>query len=326
MNKSLTAYPSIALAIIVKNAECMIERAITSAADLCQQIVVVDTGSIDSTPVICSRLGCEVHFFEWNGSFSAARNHLLRFVRTDWVLSLDADEELDSSTMKKYRFLLQDEKIGGIRVKIINRLQDGKSASEHYYPRIFRNKQGINYIGKIHEQISESVLNIGLEIITSEITIYHYGYSKNDPEKISRNKKMIKEELENSQEDPWLMYHLAETEFADQNYSEAKKFYSKICRSHYLTAEQREISLIRLAQIALKKEDLKHVKFWTDFKSRDINREGLRKFVQAAAYLIEQNLESAKSLYNSKEVNLSMLVDKEQLSKAKELIKSMSLF
>jgi glycosyltransferase involved in cell wall biosynthesis len=317
---------TLALAIIVKDAEDTIENAILSAKDLCNQIVVLDTGSSDSTPIICSRLGAELHFLQWNDSFSEARNHLLKYIRTDWILSLDADEELEPDSLLKYRFLLEDVSIGGIRTKIINTLDNGKTASEHYYPRLFRNLPDNEYVGKIHEQISDSILNQGYEIKSSCITIYHYGYDFKDPVRISRNKKMIKEELENSPEDPWLMYHLAETEFADNNHKKAYEYFSQIFISPELSAEQREISMIRLAQIALKKNDINSVLKWTEFKSRDTNREGLRKYVRAAGKLIAQNLEDAMRLYNSKDVNDSVLIDKEQLEKAKELVKSMSLF
>ena len=318
--------PTIALAIIVKDAEETIENAILSAISIADQVVILDTGSSDSTPTLCTRLGAEVHFLEWNGSFSNARNHLIRFVRTDWVIAIDADEELDATTFYKFRFLLEDENCGGIRTKIINILDDGKSASEHYYPRIFRNLLGIKYSGRVHEQINDSILSLGYDIATSGITIYHYGYEVHDPKRISRNRKMITQELNNSPEDPWLLYHLAETEFADKNIDKAKMFFLKVYNSYELSAEQRDISMIRLAQIALNNDDIIGVLKWTDFKSRDINREGLRKYVKGAAKLMSQNFEEAMRLYNSNEVNQSSLVNKEQLDQAKELIRSMSLF
>lgn len=326
MRKVNNDLPSIALAMIVRDAEKTIERAIRSALQVCSQLLILDTGSKDSTPQICSRLGCEIHFLKWNGSFADARNHLLQFVRTDWIISLDADEKLDSDSFCKNKDLLMHEETGGIRTRIINELEDGKIHSKHTYPRIYRSHPEIRYKGKIHEQINESILNLGYDIQNSDITIIHYGYSANDPERITRNRKMLKEELIDSPEDPWLLYHLAETEFNDENLDEAADFFSKIYDSPMLNSMQKEMSLIRLAQISLKNEDFQGVRHWADFKSRDMDREGLRKFVYAAAMLFEQNFEMALRLYNSKEVNVSSLVDKEQLENAKNLIKKMSLF
>jgi len=317
---------SIALAMIVKDAEETIENAILSAMPVVDQIVVLDTGSTDSTPVICTKIGAEVHFFEWNNSFADARNHLLNFIRTDWVLFLDADEALGADTFLRYRFLLDDEKYGGIRTKIINILDDGKAASEHFFPRIFRSHKDIKYSGRIHEQINDSILSLGYKIADSGIVINHFGYKKHDPQRISRNRKMIIQELAETPEDPWLMYHLAETEFADKNFDQAHKFFIKIYDSNELSAEQREIAMIRLAQIALKNDDVSGIMNWTNFRSRDLNREGLRLYVKGAGKLMAQNFDEAKSIYNSKEVNQSSLVNKEQLEKAKELIKSVSLF
>jgi glycosyltransferase involved in cell wall biosynthesis len=317
---------SIALAMIVKDAEKTIGAAIQSAKNIVDQIVILDTGSSDSTPVLCTRLGAEVHFYEWNGSFADARNRLLNFVRTDWVISLDADEVLDQKTLTKFRFLLEDDRIGGLRTKIINLLEDGKSASEHFYPRIFRNLPQIKYSGRIHEQISDPILALGYQIAPSGVIIYHYGYKSHDSAKISRNRDLIVQELNESPDDPWLLYHLAETEFADMNLNEAGKYFIRIYDSSELSNEQREMSMIRLAQISLKNDDINGIMKWTNFKSRELNREGLRLFVKGAGKLMAQNFEEAKRIYNSKEVNQSSLVNKEQLEKAKELIKTVSLF
>jgi glycosyltransferase involved in cell wall biosynthesis len=317
---------SLALAMIVKDAADTISGAIKSAMNIVDQIVILDTGSIDLTPVICTRLGAEVHFYEWNGSFADARNRLLNFVRTDWVISLDADEILDQKTLTKFRFLLDDDRIGGLRTKIINLLEDGKSASEHFYPRIFRNSPQINYSGRIHEQISDSILALGYQIAPSGIIIYHYGYKSHDSGRISRNRDLIIQELNESPDDPWLIYHLAETEFADKNFNEAGKYFIRIYDSSELSTEQREISMIRLAQVCMKNDDINGIMKWTNFKSREFNREGLRLYVRGAGKLMAQNFDDAKRIYNSKEVNQSSLVNKEQLEKAKELIKSVSLF
>jgi hypothetical protein len=76
----------------------------------------------------------------------------------------------------------------------------------------------------------------------------------------------------------------------------------------------------------MKNDDINGIMKWTNFKSRELNREGLRLYVKGAGKLMAQNFEEAKRIYNSKEVNQSSLVNKEQLEKAKELIKSVSLF
>jgi hypothetical protein len=58
------------------------------------------------------------------------------------------------------------------------------------------------------------------------------------------------QELNESPDDPWLIYHLAETEFADMNLNEAGKYFIRIYDSSELSTEQREMSMIRLAQIS----------------------------------------------------------------------------
>jgi glycosyltransferase involved in cell wall biosynthesis len=54
----------------------------------------VDTGSTDRTIEIAREFGAEVHSFAWCDDFSAARNAALEHATGDWILIIDADEEL----------------------------------------------------------------------------------------------------------------------------------------------------------------------------------------------------------------------------------------
>ena len=58
------------------------------------EIVVVDADSVDSTPELAAKLGARVISHSWEG-FAAQKNFAITQARHDWILSLDADEELD---------------------------------------------------------------------------------------------------------------------------------------------------------------------------------------------------------------------------------------
>jgi glycosyltransferase involved in cell wall biosynthesis len=87
--------PSIGLAVIAKNEEANVERWYESVRGLFDQVVFVDTGSTDKTVEIATRLGCEVHHFEWINDFSAARNFAFSKLTTDYGMWLDLDDVLD---------------------------------------------------------------------------------------------------------------------------------------------------------------------------------------------------------------------------------------
>ncbi len=310
------------VAMIVRNAGATVERAIRSVLSVAQQIVVVDTGSQDKTASICSRLGCEIYFKKWTDDFSEARNHALNFMRTDWILSLDADEELDVDSFLKNKFFLNNENAGGIKVKIVNLLEQDKPDYQtvHTYSRLFRNNQEIRFEGRIHEQISDSIISTGLEIIDSDIIIRHYGYIQTGQEKIDRNRELLEKELQSKPEDVWYNYHLAETEFAAGDKDKAKALFESIVNSTELSLEQRENVFIKLAQIALNKDDFDGLDKWLNFKSENVNNEGFRKFILATALMLLKRFSEAKVLLESPEVGQSGLVDTKSLQKAHEVI------
>ena len=86
--------------MIVRNeAEC-IEACLESVKGA-DEIVIVDTGSEDDTVEICRRYTDRVYTdYEWNDDFSEARNVSLSRMTADWILIIDADEQLVDSIDK----------------------------------------------------------------------------------------------------------------------------------------------------------------------------------------------------------------------------------
>lgn len=85
--------PSLAATIITLNEAENISRAIGSLS-MADEIVVVDSGSTDSTVEIARQCGARVIQHGWEG-YAAQKNFAAREARHDWILSLDADEELN---------------------------------------------------------------------------------------------------------------------------------------------------------------------------------------------------------------------------------------
>jgi glycosyltransferase involved in cell wall biosynthesis len=93
----------LSVCLIVKNEEKFLGQCLKSVRDLASQIVVVDTGSTDRTVEIAKEYGAEVYSFAWCDDFSAARNAALEHATGDWVLVLDADEELSAEGREKLK-------------------------------------------------------------------------------------------------------------------------------------------------------------------------------------------------------------------------------
>lgn len=84
--------PELTVILITKNEADNIRACIESVA-WADEIVVVDSGSIDDTVSICQELGAQVHVHDWPG-FGVQKNRALGYATKEWVLSLDADERV----------------------------------------------------------------------------------------------------------------------------------------------------------------------------------------------------------------------------------------
>src|SRR5208282_3540864 len=145
---------------------------------LADQLIVVDTGSTDRTVEIAKAHGAEVHRFDWCDDFSAARNAALERARGDWVLMLDADEELPPESHEPLRRLLWDASVMAWRLPIIDVGREAEGCS--YVPRLFRNAPALFYIGRVHEQVFSSLevrrQEWGLDNRLGDAPLRHHGY------------------------------------------------------------------------------------------------------------------------------------------------------
>jgi glycosyltransferase involved in cell wall biosynthesis len=84
----------ISACIITLNEEENLPRALASLRDIADEIVVVDSGSTDATRKIAESAGARFIHHDWEG-YVGQKNFALTQASHDWILSIDADEELD---------------------------------------------------------------------------------------------------------------------------------------------------------------------------------------------------------------------------------------
>src|SRR3989304_878888 len=91
--------------MIVRDNEKIIEECLGSIMPWVDEMIVVDTGSVDETPTIAERLGARVYHFPWCDDFSAARNESIKYARGEWVFWMDSDDVMDTENGRKLRAL-----------------------------------------------------------------------------------------------------------------------------------------------------------------------------------------------------------------------------
>jgi len=96
--------PLLSVAIITCNEERNIARTLASVS-FADEIVVVDSGSTDRTVEIAQSFGAKVIHRDWPG-FAAQKNFAIQQCSGDWILSLDADEEMSLDLRTQLQFLL----------------------------------------------------------------------------------------------------------------------------------------------------------------------------------------------------------------------------
>lgn len=205
--------PTLSVCMIVRNEEKFLAGSLASIRDLASQIIVVDTGSTDRTVEIAKENGGEVHSFTWADDFGAARNRALEFAVCDWVLMLDADEELSHGAVGEIRRMMGLASVAAWRLPIVDASDEAGGAS--YVPRLFRNAPGLYYLGRIHEQVFSSLeplrVRWGLDNRLGTAKLLHHGYSSEvtrDRRKIERNLRLLEMDLVERPGDPNLLMSL----------------------------------------------------------------------------------------------------------------------
>ena len=201
----------LSIAMIVKNEEKNIERCLEALRALNNkidyEIVIVDTGSEDRTIEIAKNYTKRIYEHKWNNDFAAMRNKSISYCTGQWILILDADEVLENHK-DLIGFFVNGKcnNFNSATIRFKNMLSEKK---DDYLigtlVRLFRNKKEFCYKGRIHEQP-----NISAPTAVTNITLLHYGYSRESYElmeyKYERNRKLLMKDLEEVKETKDLIY------------------------------------------------------------------------------------------------------------------------
>ncbi len=186
----------LSMCMIARDEEESIGRCLVSVSSVADEIIVVDTGSKDKTVKIAREHGAQIIDFPWIDDFSAARNVGLEKAKGEWILFLDADEELVAEDIPKLRKALDQEAFPAHFMTIVTLLGEGEDLTEENTfssLRLFKNFPEHRFTGRIHETITPRQPND--EAGVSNVRIRHYGRlsTEKNEAKAARNKPLIEQ-------------------------------------------------------------------------------------------------------------------------------------
>ena len=172
---------SVSLCMIVKNEEDVLARCLESAADLVEEIVIVDTGSTDSTREIAARFTGQVYDFPWRDDFAAARNESFARASMDYCLWLDADDvllEADREAFLKLKETL-DPAVNVVMAPYhVGFDGSGRVTFSYYRERLIKNRAGMRWEGAVHETVAP----VG-RIVYGDFAVTHRKTRPSDPDR-----------------------------------------------------------------------------------------------------------------------------------------------
>lgn len=208
--------------MIVRDEEDTLSRCLDSVKDLVDEIIIVDTGSIDQTKEIAKKYTSNIYDFQWIDDFSAARNYSFSKATKDFILWLDADDVILEEDRLKFKKLKEklDTSIGTVLLQYnLGTDAEGRPLCTYYRERLVN--RSLNFIW--HDPVHEYLVPAG-KIIKMDIAITHKKIKK----KSSRNLEIFEKWIEKGNELSHRNYFYYARELnSQQKYSEAIKYYEK---------------------------------------------------------------------------------------------------
>ena len=152
----------ISACLITLNEERNLPRCLKSIAPLVDEILVVDSGSVDATRAIAEKFGASIVFQDWLG-YVGQKNFALAQAQHPWVLSIDADEEISTELAESILKIKADAQIkkadapNGYQFSRMVYYQGRWIRHGDWYPdrlvRLFRRDEARFSGGRVHEKL-----------------------------------------------------------------------------------------------------------------------------------------------------------------------------
>jgi glycosyltransferase involved in cell wall biosynthesis len=181
MSRTRTGGPSLSVTIVARNEERTIANVLAAAAEVADEIILLDSGSTDSTVQIAQHFGVRVYHQPWLG-YAEQKNKALELARGDWILSLDADEVMSPGLLNEIRDTLRagvPREVDGFKLPRVLYIGNTAVRRGGFYPdaqlRLIRNGRGRFRPRVVHESIA-----VEGRVLQLKNDLLHYAYQDVD--------------------------------------------------------------------------------------------------------------------------------------------------
>lgn len=145
----------ISAVLITLNEQNKIERALRSLQDLVDEIIIVDSGSQDDTLEIAKKYRSKIYFRKFD-NFANQKNWAVSKAKGDWILALDADEEITADLAEEIKEAIRSNKYQGYLIPRRNFILGAEIKHSRWSPDMhiwLWKKDDGKWVGAVHEEV-----------------------------------------------------------------------------------------------------------------------------------------------------------------------------
>lgn len=224
----------ISLCMIVKDEEKVLARCLESIKDAVDEIIIVDTGSTDSTKSIALEYTQKVYDFKWIDDFSAARNYSFSKAEKDYIMWLDADDVITIENKEKLIELKSKMKDFDTIMMLYNTAFDenGNAVFSYYRERIVSRLSAPCWKGRVHE-----VIECTGKTLYSDIAINHQSIKETYS---NRNLKIYEKQIDEGKIlQPRDMFYYGRELYYNKQYERSVEVLLSFLRNKYAWIENK---------------------------------------------------------------------------------------
>jgi glycosyltransferase involved in cell wall biosynthesis len=211
---------TVSIALIVKNEERTLARCLDSIHGAVDEIVVIDTGSVDATVSVARRYTDRIFDFPWIDDFAAARQFAFDHATSDWVAWVDADDVVHHADRIRPLCAAAPANIAGFYWRyVLVRDAAGAPTFEFWRERCVRNDGNFRWQGRVHEAL---VARTPAQLVRSdEVVVEHLPEEDRGADQHGRNLRILEAECADAGEtvEPRKLFYLGR-EYADMGQPE----------------------------------------------------------------------------------------------------------